>query len=464
MTSTINALMQSGPPEQKSRITKTESPSRQDGSDNRFKDSLEKAMNGNEEKEAAKSGEKSEATAVADKKEVSDVKKKSESADGEKKLSSEKTLNFPRGDKKPVLKIKGEKSGEEDSEDVSNESVSQLIDNESIKKRLSTARANDSENSRRIVKKDEKPSGGAVKDRSPEQIVSGNPLETEHVVDDKLKSLMPEKERKISDSEEKGAESVIIPFPKAGDSKTAEMASAQNQASEKFVSTAKEPASRLKKGKDEPVLTVIDTRSKGAENRETAQGLTKASASVETTDQTSKESNQIVLGEQAADKASGEETRSFQSRFTENREVVLARELRESGNEQIVRKASFILKDSNQGEIRLILKPEALGQVKIHLDMNENNLVGKIIVENHRVGQIFENNLSNLSKAFEEAGISSSSIEVTVGDGNGRNGGNQASREDQPFFSERLKTLDKAVPSVERMASGLGTQHINLVI
>jgi flagellar hook-length control protein FliK len=139
--------------------------------------------------------------------------------------------------------------------------------------------------------------------------------------------------------------------------------------------------------------------------------------------------------------------------------------LKESGNEQIVKKASILLKDNNQGEIKLILKPESLGRVKIQLNMNENHLVGKIIVENSRVGQIFENNLNNLAKSFEEAGISSSSIEVSVGDGNKENANqNKSSQNDLPFYSDRLKTLDEAVPSSGRYGTENNRQLVNLVV
>ena len=227
----------------------------------------------------------------------------------------------------------------------------------------------------------------------------------------------------------------------------------------------KSPADSHKKVKEGQVLTVLDMRSENKSEAARSNFVSKTSAITENLEQTNKESNQIILGEQNIDKMATEEVKSFQSRFSENKDVLLARELKDSGNDQIVKKASFILKDNNQGEIKLILKPESLGRVKIQLNMNENNLVGKIIVENSRVGQIFENNLNDLSKSLEEAGFSSSSIDVSVGDGNKKNGNEERTfQNDQPFFSSRLKTLDEAVPAAGRYGSDNNHQLVNLVV
>jgi len=259
-------------------------------------------------------------------------------------------------------------------------------------------------------------------------------------------------------------EAVVIPFPGNGESEIV-IGSQLTKSPE----TAKSGQMKVQSGssrkvKEEQTLSVIDTRSSKTENTK-ADFVSKTASISENVDQASKESNQIVLGEQNADRLVSEDSKSFESRFTENKEVLLSRELKESGNDQIVKKASFILKDNNQGEIKLILKPESLGRVKIHLNMNENNLVGKIIVENNRVGQIFENNLNDLSKSFEEAGVSSSSIEVSVGDGNKQNADqNQSFQNDQPFFSDRLKTMDESVPLMGRSGSENNHQLVNLVV
>lgn len=264
------------------------------------------------------------------------------------------------------------------------------------------------------------------------------------------------------DIEKTGAENAqVIPFPLRGESESVNNSDLTKSAKNAPLNVNR---SNNKKSKEEQILTVVDTRSNKTEHTK-SHFVSKTAAISENVDQTTKESNQIILGEQNVNRLGSEEVKSFEGRFNENKEVLLARELKESGNDQIVKKASFILKDNNQGEIKLILKPESLGRVKIQLNMNENNLVGKIIVENSKVGQIFENNLNDLSRSFEEAGISSSSIEVSVGDDTKQNGDqNKSFQNDQPFFSDRLKTLEEAVPASGRYSSENIHQRINLVV
>ena len=98
---------------------------------------------------------------------------------------------------------------------------------------------------------------------------------------------------------------------------------------------------------------------------------------------------------------------SFQSQFIEY--------LRENGNANIVKNANIILKENNEGEIRLLMKPESLGYVRIKLMLNDSHIAGRIIVDNPNIKEIFENNIENLIKNFKESGYSSAAIDVSVG-------------------------------------------------
>ncbi len=108
--------------------------------------------------------------------------------------------------------------------------------------------------------------------------------------------------------------------------------------------------------------------------------------------------------------------------------------LRENGNTEIVKNANIILKEDNAGEIRLLMKPESLGYVRIKLLLEDNNIAGKIIVDNNSVKEIFENNIENLIKNFKESGYASATIDVSVG-------GEQNSKERQPVENERIHAL-----------------------
>ncbi len=440
---------------------KSESPPINDVERNRFKESLDKAIAKDERKPADK-------VSNSQKEPVAEVQKQSD--DTAKVAVEEKKNQF--SDSKKIIRNKTRKISTEKTEAVidrgsENQDLASLI-----KRAGDTNLKTEISDKSSLSVKTERKGTSLKKGDNLSLIKSGDASEETSDETELSEFALINGDVRASESEEpligqnleNGSAAVLIPFP--GNGETEILSGAETIKSSETVKSGslKVESGSSKKGKDEQTLTVIDVRSGKSENIK-SDIVTKTAAVSENIEQTAKESNQIVLGEQNVERATPDDLKSFESRFNNNKEVVLARELKDSGNEQIVKKASFILKDSNQGEIKLILKPESLGRVKIHLNMSENHLVGKIIVENSRVGQLFENNLSDLSRSFEEAGISSSSIEVSVGDGNKENGDqNQSFQNDQPFFSDRLKTLDEAVPATGRYTSESGHQRINLVV
>ena len=102
-------------------------------------------------------------------------------------------------------------------------------------------------------------------------------------------------------------------------------------------------------------------------------------------------------------------------------ENLLARELRQNFNGDIVRHASFLLRDGNEGTIRLVLKPESLGNVKIHLEMAENKIIGHIVVETEEAMRAFEKEITSLEKAFEDTGFEGASLEMSLASDSGEN-------------------------------------------
>lgn len=121
----------------------------------------------------------------------------------------------------------------------------------------------------------------------------------------------------------------------------------------------------------------------------------------------------------------------------------LARELRNGANADIVRHASLVLKDGGEGLIRLNLKPESLGTVKIRLEMADNKIAGIIVVESEDALRAFEKEIRSLEQAFVDGGFDGASLELSVAaDG----AGDRKNREDgggpKPFYSERLAAAD----------------------
>jgi flagellar hook-length control protein FliK len=95
-------------------------------------------------------------------------------------------------------------------------------------------------------------------------------------------------------------------------------------------------------------------------------------------------------------------------------ENMLARELHQNFNGDIVRHASMALRDGGSGTIKLALRPESLGNVKIHLEMTENKITGIIVVESEEALNAFKKELSSLQQAFKDAGYESADLNLSL--------------------------------------------------
>ncbi len=127
---------------------------------------------------------------------------------------------------------------------------------------------------------------------------------------------------------------------------------------------------------------------------------------------------------------------------------LLSRELREGGNDQIVRQIRMSLSDGGKGEIRLFLKPEHLGRVRIALDLNENHIAGRILVENNTVRQAFLDNMNDLVRSFRESGFDAASLDVGLENEGGQS--REGAEKKDPYFSDRLKDFQDSVPRTDR--------------
>ena len=134
-------------------------------------------------------------------------------------------------------------------------------------------------------------------------------------------------------------------------------------------------------------------------------------------------------------------------------------------NSDIVRQAKFVLRDNEGGEIRLRLRPDSLGSVQIKLDVQDNVIAARILVENSSVRQVFEQQLASLTKAFEEAGLQLGSMEVSVGN-HDTPGESSDAQEHAPLRSVRSnqQQADVLGDSVRDVAMlGTGDQLINVM-
>jgi flagellar hook-length control protein FliK len=149
---------------------------------------------------------------------------------------------------------------------------------------------------------------------------------------------------------------------------------------------------------------------------------------------------EIIVDLKSQARSQAEVSYNRESRSQLSFRQTLARELHENLNGDIVRHASVILKDGGEGLIRLSLRPEHLGNVKIRLEMSENKVVGRITVESGEALRAFEQELRSLEQAFRDSGFEGATLEMSVSSDGGRGGAGsyRENGEDAPFFSERL--------------------------
>jgi len=121
------------------------------------------------------------------------------------------------------------------------------------------------------------------------------------------------------------------------------------------------------------------------------------------------------------------------------------RQMRAQGNAEVVRQSTVVLRNADSGEIRLVLKPESLGEVRIRVQLQDNHIAGRIVVENNSVREMFQENLDALARAFRESGYETGSLDVEVrdrgGDGRRRQAGSMAG-------SRLVRELEESVPSL----------------
>ena len=148
----------------------------------------------------------------------------------------------------------------------------------------------------------------------------------------------------------------------------------------------------------------------------------------------------------------------------ENFEQILARELQGDLSADIVRQAAIVLRDGGEGTIKLSLKPETLGKVKIHLEMAENRISGHIFVENEEALRAFEQEIHTLEQSFRDSGFEAS-LNAAL---DYRDGGQRwKEKEVEPFYSGRFAASYEESGAVEFSGgfnAGFGINAVNVLV
>jgi flagellar hook-length control protein FliK len=92
--------------------------------------------------------------------------------------------------------------------------------------------------------------------------------------------------------------------------------------------------------------------------------------------------------------------------------------------EQIVQRAALHLKN-DQGEARIDLKPEFLGQVRMQVVTDSQQVTVRIVTELPMVRDLIEQNLHQLKSDLQQQGLQVERVEVSVADDPRRDAGRQ---------------------------------------
>ena len=147
---------------------------------------------------------------------------------------------------------------------------------------------------------------------------------------------------------------------------------------------------------------------------------------------------------------------------------LLSKEIGNSAGE-FVRSGSLVLKDNGKGSINLILRPEELGNVKINLELSDNQVSGKIVVASKEAYEAFKQNIDNLKEAFIAGGFETNGFELSWAgsDGNGYGNG-QYDRNENAYVADNFGRNVKGSAYVDNMPDSLpeiisGNTYVNLV-
>jgi flagellar hook-length control protein FliK len=147
-------------------------------------------------------------------------------------------------------------------------------------------------------------------------------------------------------------------------------------------------------------------------------------------------------------------------------ENFLARELQQNLNGEIVRQAQVMLREGGEGTIRLSLKPEFLGKVKIHLEMTENKITGKIVVESGEALRAFEREMQSLEQTFRSEGFDGANLSLELAehkDPQSGEGGRQAGSEKSLTRTASSK-YDGALDKILYFGAAYSAKQINVLI
>lgn len=134
--------------------------------------------------------------------------------------------------------------------------------------------------------------------------------------------------------------------------------------------------------------------------------------------------------------------------------AMLAQEIRKSSAD-FVQAGKIVLRDNNAGEIRLQLRPENLGAVKIKLELSGGKkVIGTVTVETKDAFEAFEENLDSLAQEFKQNGFETADFNLSW---SGSSPQESFARNFEIFNEIMYQNAGQNLSSTEKIADTLST-------
>jgi len=136
--------------------------------------------------------------------------------------------------------------------------------------------------------------------------------------------------------------------------------------------------------------------------------------------------------------------------------------LRDMAGSELMRASQLVLKDGG-GEIRLVLKPESLGSVRVRMNLVDNAIEGRIIVDSSAVKHVLDGSVDALRRALTAEGFQMGSLQVSVG-GQEAQSDLRRRQDEAPTEIRRIaaRGFERSMPGAEDMS--LGDLFVNLFV
>ena len=137
---------------------------------------------------------------------------------------------------------------------------------------------------------------------------------------------------------------------------------------------------------------------------------------------------------------------------------------------EFVKAGNLVLKDNNQGTINLVLHPDDLGNVKIHLSLDGKTLSGHITVATKEALQVFKDNAETLREAFIKNGFDAANFDVAMNNGGSfnQNMGFNGQNDGRNLFAQRVygssaEGLSAELDDIFDNAEDISNYSVNIV-